>query len=106
MNLQKKFRSMKLTCNYILPRSVTASSHQSNTSLIFFLLSLPHLTLNPHFKKIPLKDPNFTKLEITLESSKQSNRIWYVCMCNVCVEGDGTPLQSSCLENPMDRGAW
>ena len=21
-------------------------------------------------------------------------------------EGDGTPLQSSCLENPMDRGAW
>ena len=21
-------------------------------------------------------------------------------------EGSGTPLQSSCLENPMDRGAW
>ena len=21
-------------------------------------------------------------------------------------EGDGTPLQCSCLENPMDRGAW
>ena len=21
-------------------------------------------------------------------------------------EGDGTPLQHSCLENPMDRGAW
>ena len=21
-------------------------------------------------------------------------------------EGHGTPLQSSCLENPMDRGAW
>ena len=20
--------------------------------------------------------------------------------------GDGTPLQYSCLENPMDRGAW
>ena len=25
----------------------------------------------------------------------------------VCVgEGDGTPLQYSCLENPMDGGAW
>ena len=24
----------------------------------------------------------------------------------VAGEGDGTPLQSSCLENPMDRGAW
>ena len=21
-------------------------------------------------------------------------------------EGSGTPLQDSCLENPMDRGAW
>ena len=21
-------------------------------------------------------------------------------------EGHGSPLQSSCLENPMDRGAW
>ena len=21
-------------------------------------------------------------------------------------EGDGTPLQYTCLENPMDRGAW
>ena len=21
-------------------------------------------------------------------------------------EGDGTPLQCSCLENPMDRGGW
>ena len=21
-------------------------------------------------------------------------------------EGDGTPIQYSCLENPMDRGAW
>ena len=21
-------------------------------------------------------------------------------------EGDGTPLQFSCLENPMDGGAW
>ena len=26
---------------------------------------------------------------------------------SVCLgEGDGTPLQYSCLENPMDRGAW
>ena len=25
---------------------------------------------------------------------------------NVLGEGNGTPLQSSCLENPMDGGAW
>ena len=23
-----------------------------------------------------------------------------------CGEGNGTPLQCSCLENPMDGGAW
>ena len=27
-------------------------------------------------------------------------------LCNYCGEGNGTPLQYSCLEHPMDRGAW
>ena len=27
-------------------------------------------------------------------------------LSNVLREGDGTPLQYSCLENPMDGGAW
>ena len=27
-----------------------------------------------------------------------------VCLCDG--EGSGTPLHYSCLENPMDRGAW
>ena len=25
---------------------------------------------------------------------------------HVCIEGNGNPLQCSCLENPVDRGAW
>ena len=25
---------------------------------------------------------------------------------NLGSEGNGTPLEYSCLENPMDRGAW
>ena len=28
---------------------------------------------------------------------------WYSCVVG---EGTGTPLQYSCLENPMDRGTW
>ena len=24
----------------------------------------------------------------------------------ICEEGNGTPLRYSCLENPMDGGAW
>ena len=27
-------------------------------------------------------------------------------MNNTCIEGNGTPLQYSCLENLMDGGAW
>ena len=27
-------------------------------------------------------------------------------VCMHCREGNGTPLQYSCLENPMDGGAW
>ena len=27
-------------------------------------------------------------------------------MYNLKLEGDGTPLQYSCLENPMDGGSW
>ena len=30
----------------------------------------------------------------------------YVCVCLYMEEGNGNPLQYSCLENPMDRGAW
>ena len=37
----------------------------------------------------------------------------YVCTCvyiyvycHIFGEGDGTPLQYSCLENPMDGAAW
>ena len=33
--------------------------------------------------------------------------VFYCCLLySVIREGDGTPLQYSCLENPMDGGAW
>ena len=36
----------------------------------------------------------------TLRCQKKKNWLRY------CGEGNGTPLQYSCLENPMDRGDW
>ena len=30
----------------------------------------------------------------------------YVSFGNLCLEGNGTPLQYSCLEDPMNGGAW
>ena len=32
--------------------------------------------------------------------------IQLICSSSPGGEGNGTPLQYSCLENPMDRGAW
>ena len=34
-----------------------------------------------------------------------SRVVWFI-LTNVLGEGSGTPLQYSCLENPMDGGAW
>ena len=31
---------------------------------------------------------------------------YYELLGPICGEGNGTPLQHSCLENPMDGGAW
>ena len=30
----------------------------------------------------------------------------FLFLCILLAQGDGTPLQYSCLENPMDGGAW
>ena len=32
--------------------------------------------------------------------------LYWLCHCLWLGEGNGNPLQNSCLENPMDRGAW
>ena len=45
---------------------------------------------------------HWTTTEVPLKSFL--NLIVYPQYCHR--EGDGTPLQHSCLENPMDRGAW
>ena len=33
-------------------------------------------------------------------------RLFYPHLTYTCGEGNGTPLQCSCLEHPMDGGAW
>ena len=44
-------------------------------------------------------------LPLSRRISMASGRKLYE-LCNEDGEGDGTPLQYSCLENPMDGGAW
>ena len=53
------------------------------------LVALP--AKNPPAKNPPAKQ----EMQETISGSGRSPR-----------EGNGNPLQYSCLENPMDRGAW
>ena len=41
-----------------------------------------------------------------LEESDTTERLHFHFSLSCIGEGNGTPLQHSCLENPMDRGAW
>ena len=40
------------------------------------------------------------------EESDMTKRLHFHFSLSCIGEGDGTPLQYSCLENPMDGGAW
>ena len=49
------------------------------------------------------------KAMINLDSilkSRDMTLLKKVLLIKAIGEGNGTPLQYSCLENPMDRGAW
>ena len=47
----------------------------------------------------------YTTLLIQLKGSE--GHLWHLQLAkHLPGEGDGTPLQYSCLETPMDRGAW
>ena len=45
-------------------------------------------------------------LYLSLQKSFKFLTITYDATCRGFGEGNGTPLQYSCLENPMDAGAW
>ena len=44
------------------------------------------------------------KLLQNFKKKKKNLNSWI--LHTICGESNGTPLQYSCLENPMDRGAW
>ena len=48
---------------------------------------------------------NFQMFKLDLEKAEET-AIKLRTSVGLFGEGDGTPLQYSCLENPMDRGAW
>ena len=54
---------------------------------------------------IPLKAKQGSNCHILPTCAQHTSEIW-LGPTSLCGEGNGTPLQYSCLENPMDGGAW
>ena len=75
--------------------------HSSKASILqcsaFFIVQLPY----PHMT--PGKNIALTRLTLV---GKVMSLLFNMLSRLVIEEGNGTPLQYSCLENPMDRGAW
>ena len=90
-------------------------------SHLLFLTSLSPspsaLFLSSHLFSLKFPLPPLTKMDISLMAFPPSS-VSKESTCNAedlgsipgsgrsSGEGNGNPLQSSCLENPMDRGAW
>ena len=63
-----------------------------------------HTTINKIVNKNLLYSTgNSIQYSVMAYMGNESKRV-DICIC--IGEGDGTPLQYSCLENPMDGGAW
>ena len=80
-----------------------------STSLLTFMVSLgivkaplgvsPSCRVTKGFKKIYLLQVLVAVCRIFISAH------WLSCLI-ACGEGNGNPLQYSCLENSIDRGAW
>ena len=65
-------------------------------------------SMAPHSSTLALKIP-WTEEPGWLQSMRllKVRHDWVSSLSLSCIrEGNGNPLQCSCLENPMDRGAW
>ena len=61
-----------------------------------------------HFLKVQLIIEQLTDSKLGKEYNKAAycHPVHLISMQSTSGEGNGTPLQYSCLENPMDGGAW
>ena len=79
-------------------RKLPSSYRNPEPSFIFLIFEL--------FSWLTMCDQNFDFCILEPRYSLWSNLDFYNCPMCTCREGNGTPLQYSCLENPMDGGAW
>ena len=77
-------------------------------SFCFYLVQTSEKAMAPHSSTLAWKIP-WTEEPGRLQSmgSLRVGHDWTISLSLFCIgEGNGNPLQCSCLENPRDGGAW
>ena len=86
--------------------------------MLFEMVAFPSAWVSHYEKQSPLLTDNvqvvwagnksfFTILKLKMQALNINLKYWDCLLLQLHIgEGDGTPLQRSCLENPMDGGAW
>ena len=65
------------------------------------------MLLHNRFRKIYTQEKGFPRSSVGKESACNAGDLGSILgLGRSPGEGNGNPLQYSCLENPMDRGAW
>ena len=94
---------------YTTASRVITSTHLKPAGSTLFPMSSPSHLLQSRLTS-PLNSHSIreTLSEATLgqPGSSQGHAVNKAHLSQFPGEGNGTPLQYSCLENPMDRGAW
>ena len=98
-----------------VPGSRTAGSY-GNSMFNFWELTIPSSTVaapfyitNSNVQRFQFFHILITLIFFVAFDNSHPNGCYAVCHCvnNIFLgEGNGNPLQYSCLENPMDGGAW
>ena len=87
--------------------SFSSDCHSSDVYMIWYVV-WTEKAMAPHSSTLAWKIP-WTEEPSRLQSmgSRRVGYDWASSLLPSCIgEGNGNPLQCSCLENPMDRGAW
>ena len=103
LGLPVYFQSNSCLCEDILLRKQTTTKNNPHT----LKENTPSLNLNTQTVSVYLLPLGFPHSSVGKESAGSAGDPGSIPgLVGSSGEGNGTPLQYSCMENPMDRGAW
>ena len=96
-----RFQWKQLLTLYLFTETTHQGQHAFHTEWHHFLLNLsPHLT--GHYFHLVAD----TSSVFRLQNSTACQELVFRLLIAIYGQGNGNPVQYSCLKNPMDRGAW